>query len=129
MGGWWPLLLAIPALLLALYRTGLLSVQIAALSAGWNWGLLRWWRGQYAYLTGRLIRWFRSGKFSALRISIAGEAGSLSLEVADRSGAVQYAWYGVSALEIRADIQGMGRFSVRIRGEKFRGSFAFSLEE
>ena len=34
MGGWWLLLLVVPALLLALYRMGLLSVQIAALSAG-----------------------------------------------------------------------------------------------
>ena len=127
MGLWW--LLLIPILLLALYGAGILSFQAAILSAGWNWGLPRWWRGQYAHLTGRLIRWFRSGKFSAPRISIAGEAGSLALEVADRSGAVQYAWYGVSALETRADIQGMGRFSIRIRGEKFRGSFAFSLEE
>ena len=63
-----------------------------------------------------------------LRISIAGEAGSLSLEVADRSGAVQYAWYGTAALETRVDVRGMGPFSVRIRGEQFRGGFALSLE-
>ena len=129
MGSWWLLLLLVPALLLALYRTGLLSVQIAAVSAGWNWGLTRWWRGSYALLSGRLIRWFYSGKSSALRISIAGEAGSVCLEVADRSGAVRYAWYGVTALETRADVRGMERFSVRLRGEKFQGSFAFALEE
>ena len=128
MGGWWLLLLVVPALLLALYRMGLLSVQIAALSAGWSWGLPRWWRGQYIHLSVRLIRWFRPGEFSVLRISIAGEAGSLSLEVADRSGAVQYAWYGADALETRVDVRGMGPFSVRIRGEQFRGSFALSLE-
>ena len=128
MGGWWLLLLVVPALLLALYRMGLLSVQIAALSAGWSWGLPRWWRGQYIHLSGRLIRWFRPGGFSVLRISIAGETGEISLEVTDRSGAVQYAWYGVTALETRVDVRGMERFSVRLRGERFQGSFALSLE-
>ena len=128
MEGWWLLLLVVPALLLALYRTGLLSVQIAAVSAGWSWGLPRWWRGRYALFSGRLIRWFRPGESSVLRISVAGEAGSLSLEVADRSGAVQYAWYGADALETRVDVRDMGPFSVRIRGEQFRGGFALSLE-
>ena len=126
MGLWW--LLLIPILLLALYGAGILSFQAAILSAGWNWGLPRWWRGQYAHLTGRLIRWFRPGESSALRISVAGEAGSLSLEILDRSGAARYAWYGVTALETRVDVREMGRFSVRLRGERFRGGFALSLE-
>ena len=68
---------------------------------------------------------FRPQKSSG---GVAGEAGSLSLEVVDRSGAVQYAWYGADALETRVDVRGMGPFSVRIRGEQFRGSFALSLE-
>ena len=126
MSLWW--LLLIPILLLALYGAGILSFQAAILSAGWNWGLPRWWRGQYAHLTGRLIRWFRPGKSSALRISIAGEAGSLSLEILDRSGTARYAWYGVAALETQVDVREMGRFSVRLRGEKFRGCFVLSLE-
>ena len=128
MRGWWLLLLVVPALLLVLYQTGLLSVQVAALSVGWNWGLPRWWRGQYLHLSGRLVRRFRPGASSVFRISVAGEAGSLSLEVADRSGAVQYAWYGAAALETRVDVRDIGPFSVRIRGEQFRGSFALSLE-
>ena len=128
MGSWWLLLLLVPALLLALYRTGLLSVQIAALSAGWNWGLLRWWRGQYAYLTGRLIRWFHPGKCTALRVFVAGETGSVSLEITDRSGAVRYAWYGVAVLDTRVEIEEMGRFFVRLQGEGFRGDFMLSLE-
>ena len=79
VGLWW--LLLIPVLILALYRAGVLSLQIATLSVGWNWGLPRWWRGQYAHLSGRLVRWFRPAGSPALRISIAGQAGSLSLEV------------------------------------------------
>lgn len=126
MGLWWVLL--IPALALALYKGGLLSVQIAAVSVGWSWGLFHWWRGRYTVLSGRLIRWFHPGKCTALRVFVAGETGSVSLEITDRSGAVRYAWYGVKALEAQADIRGMGPFSVRLRGERFRGSFALSLE-
>ena len=69
VGLWW--LLLIPVLILALYRAGVLSLQIATLSVGWNWGLPRWWRGQYAHLSGRLVRWFRPAGSPALRISIA----------------------------------------------------------
>ena len=128
MGGWWLLLLVVPALLLVLYQTGLLSVQVAALSVGWNWGMPRWWRGQYLHLSGRLVRRFRPGASSVLRISVAGEAGSLSLEIADRTGAVRYAWYGAAALDTWAEIGNLDRFSVCIRGEGFRGSFALWLE-
>ena len=126
VGLWW--LLLIPVLILALYRAGVLSLQIATLSVGWNWDLPRWWRGQYAHLSGRLVRWFRPAGSPALRISIAGQAGSLSLEVLDRSGAVQYAWYGITALDTWADIRDMGPFSVRIRAEGFRGAFSLALE-
>ena len=40
---WW--LLPVAALLAALYVLGILSVQLAVVSVGWNWGLPRWWRG------------------------------------------------------------------------------------
>ena len=126
MGLWWVLLIS--ALALALYKGGLLSVQIAAVSVGWSWGLFHWWRGRYTVLSGRLIRWFHPGKCTALRVFVAGEAGSVSLEITDRSGAVRYAWYGVAVLDTRVEIEGLGRFFVRLQGEGFRGDFMLSLE-
>ena len=126
MGLWWVLL--IPALALALYKGGLLSVQIAAVSVGWSWGLFHWWRGRYTVLSGRLFRWSHPGKCTALRVFVAGGAGRGSLGITDRSGAVRYAWYGGAVLDTRVEIEGLGRFSVRLQGEGFRGDFVLSLE-
>ena len=126
MGLWWVLL--IPALALALYKGGLLSVQIAAVCVGWSWGLFHWWRGRYTVLSRRMIRGFHPGKCTALRVFVAGEAGSVSLEITDRSGAVRYAWYGGAVLDTRVEIEGLGRFFVRLQGEGFRGDLMLSLE-
>ena len=71
---WW--LLLVPALLAALYFLGILGVQLAWLSAGWNWGLPRWWRGRYTYLSGRLIRCFRAGRGDVLATRLGGRGGN-----------------------------------------------------
>ena len=123
---WW--LLLVPALLAALYFLGILGVQLAWLSAGWNWGLPRWWRGRYTYLSGRLIRCFRAGRGDVLAIRLEGEGGTASLELRDRHGAVCYAWYGVRWLDTRVPVGDLGRFVVQIRAEAFRGVFSLTME-
>lgn len=121
------LLILIPAVLAALYWLGVVSIKLALVSAGWDWGFGRWWQGRYAYFSGRLLRRF-SVKGSAMELHVQSEKGVFSLEVRDGGGAALYAWYGIRCLDTRVDIRGYGRCVVQFRGENYRGEFAIWVE-
>ena len=123
---WW--LLPVAALLAALYVLGILSVQLAVVSIGWNWGLPRWWRGRYTILSGRLIRCFAASGNRFLTVRLEGEAGTVSLEIRDGTGSLQSAWYGVRSLDTRVPLRGVRRCTVHLRATDFRGSFFLALE-
>ena len=123
---WW--LLPVAALLAALYVLGILSVQLAVVSIGWNWGLPRWWRGRHTILSGRLIRCFAASGNRLLTVQLEGEAGSVSLEIRGGTGSLQSAWYGVRSLDTRVPLRGVRRCTVHLRAADFRGSFFLALE-
>ena len=116
------------ALLLVLYRLGLLNTH-AGFRIGGDWGGPRRWEGRYRSFSGMASRRFVPRVGDRLRIRVEAEEGSLDVEVRDREGGLLAAWYGTATLDAPVDLRGAARCAVRLRTAGFRGQFLIALEE
>lgn len=123
---WW-LLLFIPIMLI-LYHFGIVNSSIGT-SIGGNWGTSSWWRGKYAYLSGKLSRNFVTREYTTLHIEIETISGEIDLSIQDSNRNILYAWGYISGLDTNIVVDKNEKYFVQISASNFKGQFFLSLRE